>query len=279
MIALANLRAALFEKCGSTRPLAAFRILLIILLWSRFAGDLALWNTSSIAEILLGLAFYILTIASLIGWHTRRAMALLAGVLALLYFHFGFRLGHQPWTHHHVYLLVVCTVLCAIGPCDRSFSLDRWRALKANQHRPEQGHLIANHLIRLQLAAVYFWTAYDKTNFDFLSGARLDQILHFHYAGTVIEPLILWPPLITLAAISVVAVEYFLAVAIIFRRWLSIALILGFGLHLAFYYLLPVSTFSLTMMLMYIMVLPTQKVHVFFEIMLSSKNGKSIDTT
>lgn len=273
-----KIHSILLEQSGSTRPIAAFRILLMLLLWSRFAGDLTLWNAGGTSEVLLGLAFFTLTGASLIGWQTRRAMALLAAVMALMYFHFGIHLGRQPWTHHHVYLLVICTVLCAIGPSERSFSLDRWLAVRANRPTRELGSLTANHLIRLQLASVYFWTAIDKSNFDFLSSARLDQILHFHYNGTPMEVILLWPPLIFLLSVTVVIIEYFLAFAILIQRYTKPVFLIGFSLHLLFYYVLPVSTFSLTMMIMYIMLIPSQHFHPFFDQMLESKSHRMQDS-
>lgn len=255
----------LLHSVGSTRPLGLFRILLIMLLWSRFASDMALWSAQSISDLVLGLSFFTLTGFVLVGWHTRRAIALLAAILALIYFHYGINRGHAPWVHHHVYLLLVCTLFCALGPCDRSFSVDRWLAMRAGAAQPESGSLLANRLLQIQLAAVYFWTAVDKTNADFLSGMRLDQILHFHYDGSFLAPVLLWTPLVVGAAVAVVVVEYFLAIGILFRRWLRAVFFLGFSLHILFYYLLPVSTFSLTMMAMYLLIVPAQRVHVVFD--------------
>jgi hypothetical protein len=135
----------------------------------------------------------------------------------------------------------------------------RWIAGFRSERGPptrECGSLVTNRLLQLQLAAVYFWAAVDKTNADFLSGARLDQILHFHYDGSFLAPVILWTPLVVGAAVAVVIVEYFLAIGVLLRRWLPTVFFFGFALHLTFYYLLPVSTFSLTMMAMYLFLLP-----------------------
>lgn len=255
----------LLEARGSTRPLALFRIMLIFLLWSRFAADVSLWNAENAADLALGAAFFGLTMAALVGWQTNRTLTLLAAVLALIHFHFGLNQGYWPWTHHHVYLLFISTALCALGPAGKSFSMDRWLALKQGKAPSETGSLTANRLLQLQLAAIYFWTAFDKTNEHFFSGIRLDQILHFHYYGTFLEPVILWSPLIVTASITVVVVEYFLAFAILLEKWLPIVFLLGLGLHATFYYLLPVDTFSLTMMTMYLFLLPSNQVHRFID--------------
>ncbi len=254
-------RSWLLDAEGSTRPLGLFRVLLILLLWARFAQEMALWNQETPAQAALGAAFFILTTLALVGWHTRRAMVLLAGVLALVHYNIGLHGGYAPFTHHHVYLLMVCTVLCAMGPCERSFSLDRVLALRRGQARPEQGSLLANRLLLLQLMAVYFWTAVDKTNMAFLSGVRLDQVLHFHYYESFLAPFVLWGPGIVAASILVVVVEYFLAIGILLGRWQRLVLGLAVVLHGVFYVLLPVQTFSLTMLALYLFVVSPDRVH------------------
>lgn len=262
--ASARLRACagwLLDAHGSTRPLGLFRILLVLLLWARLADELAVWNQETWAQAGLGVAFFLLTTMALIGWHTRRAMVLLAGVMVLVHFDPGLFAGHAPFQHHHVYLLMAATILCALGPCDRSFSLDRVLALRRGQARPEQGPLLVNRLLLLQLAAVYFWGAVDKTNAVFLSGVRLDQVLHFHYHESFLEPLVLWGPGVVAASVLVVVVEYFLAIAILLGRWPRVVLTLAVLLHGAFYILLPVQTFSLTMLAMYLFLVSPECVH------------------
>lgn len=246
---------------GSTRPLGLFRIALVLLLWARFSQELAFWNAVDIEQVAAGLAFFALTPLALIGWQTRRVMTALAILMTLVYFHFGLVQGYAPFTHHHVYLLTICTILCAIGPCERSFSLDRYAALKRKKPAPESGSLLANRLLLLQLTAVYFWAAWDKTNAPFLSGTRLEQIMHFHYSQIEWAQLLLTPEFIVASSVAVVIAEYFLAGAILFRKLLPVALVVGLLLHGVFYVLLPVQTFSLTILSMYIFALPSRTVH------------------
>ena len=68
-----------------------------------------------------------------------------------------------------------------------------------------------------------------------------------------------------LAALSfaVVVVEYFLAYAILTRRWRKVAFCIGLSMHATFYLMLPVSTYSATMMLLYLALLDPKTVRDF----------------
>ena len=265
----------LFEQRGSTRPLALFRIALVILVWTRLSADLALWNATGPIEAMVGLTLLVLGALLLVGIHTRRTAALFATTMVVIYFHLGINEGHVPFTHHHIYLLMICSVLVALGPCERSFSYDAWTAATRGTPLSENGRLTANHLIILQLAAIYFWTAVDKSNFIFLSGLRLDQILHLHYYESVFAPILLWKPLVLSASIAVVIVEYALAVLVLSRRNLRLTFGLGLLLHGSFFYLLPVQTFSATMLAMYIMLARPEAVHTVTDRIVCRRNSNA----
>jgi hypothetical protein len=166
----------------------------------------------------------------------------------------------------------VSVSLLALSPCGRSFSLDRYRALAtARSPRdvpPEYGDLWTQRLIALQLGALYFWTAVDKTNWHFLSGQRLQEAFIWSYSGSGLEPLISAGALLPVLAVTVVVVEYLLAFAIFVRRWRACVLPMGLALHAAFYVLLPVSTYSATMMVLYLALLDPDEVHRFIDRML-----------
>ena len=98
------------------------------------------------------------------------------------------------WAHHHVYLLAVACLLLAMTDCGRSYSIDRLRAVNAaGRAQPmrddplEYGSLLGQRLIALQLSAMYFWTAIDKTDRAFLSGERLEQTFTWIYSGRALE--------------------------------------------------------------------------------------------
>jgi hypothetical protein len=179
----------------------------------------------------------------------------------------GFLFEHPGWRSHHIYLLVVTVSLLALSPCGRSFSWDRYRALAQNPGDvpPEYGELWPQRLMALQLGALYFWTAVDKTNWLFLSGQRLEHAFAWAYTGRLLEPLIALGPVLAVLSIVVVVVEYFLAFAIYVRRWQAWVLPIGLALHATFYILLPVNTYSATMMVLYLALLDPDAVHRFLD--------------
>ena len=133
--------------------------------------------------------FFVATALLFVGYHSRVA-AVWAGMVGLaMYQYFGHELGREPWTHHHTYLLAVAALLIALTPCGRSYSVDRYLAVMRAGHDglpppPERGNLWGLRLIVLQLSVLYFFSAFDKTSYAFLSGARLEQIFLWYYAGS-----------------------------------------------------------------------------------------------
>jgi uncharacterized membrane protein YidH (DUF202 family) len=251
---------------GSTRPAALLRISLALVLWARFAGELALYRLRSPAEVALALVFFAVSTLMLVGLWARLAAALTAATMIVLFYGFGLYGGKIGWLHHHTYLLMWATILCALSPCGRSLGVDRWRALRRAERGgspapPERANLWAMRLCGLQLVVLYLASALDKTDLAFLGGDRLEAILLWTYvdAGLTASP---W---LRLAAIGgswfVVAMEYALGLGLLHpraRRWL---LWPGLAMHAGFYVLVPVSTFSVTVACLYLAVLDPDAVH------------------
>lgn len=245
------------DTYGSSRSSALIRIGVALLFWSRWAGELLLYMNQSVIGLILSLNFFVATTLLFVGYKSRLA-ALWTGTVGLvIYFYFGHALGREPWTHHHTYLLGVTALLLTLTPCERSFSLDRYLAVtRAEQSGqsppPERGNLWGLRLIVLQLSVLYFFSAYDKTSFAFLSGARLEHIFLWFYAGSDYPDLPGLPTLAMLAAIIVVLVEYALAFGLPFRPTRRYLVWIGLAFHAILYVTLPVYTFSATMMLLYL---------------------------
>lgn len=260
MHALRRLQAWALDSEGSTRPAALLRVALALVLWARFADELAPYRVRNPEELALGLTFFAGSTLMLLGLWTRIATATTAATLVALFYGFGLHLGRLGWIHHHTYLLMWATILCALTPCGRSLSVDRWRALRRAERdgtppAPERANLWGMRLCALQLAALYLAAAVDKTDPAFLRGDRLEAILLWTYAdlGLTASPAL--RAAATVGAWLVLIAEYTLAVGLLHpraRRWLIVP---GLALHAGFYLLVPVSTFSVTVWCLYIAVL------------------------
>jgi len=279
LIAMASARMADFlrwgaDAQGSTRPLGLMRIAIATIVFVRFANEVSLYQGDSLSFVLLGLAFFGLTSMMLVGFKAQAACTGVAITLMTMHFYMGKVHGYPGWSSHHIYILVVSVCLLALSPCGRSFSWDRYRALARAQDArdipPEHGDLWPQRLIALQLAALYFWAAVDKTNWSFLSGQRLEEAFIWSFTGRALEPLISLGTILAVLSIIVVVVEYFLAFAIFVRRWQAFVLPLGLALHAAFYVLLPVNTYSATVMVLYLALLDPDAVHRFLDRMIQN---------
>jgi len=283
LIAMASARMADFlrwgaDAQGSTRPLGLMRIAIATIVFVRFANEVSLYQGDSLSFVLLGLAFFGLTSMMLVGCKAQAACTGVALTLMTMHFYMGKVHGYPGWSSHHIYILVVSVSLLALSPCGRSFSWDRYRALAQAQDArdipPEHGDLWPQRLIALQLAALYFWAAVDKTNWSFLSGQRLEEAFIWSFTGRALEPLISLGAILAVLSILVVVVEYFLAFAIFVRHWQAFVLPLGLALHAAFYVLLPVNTYSATVMVLYLALLDPDAVHRFLDRMIQN-HGQS----
>lgn len=114
---------------GSTRSAALIRIGLALLLWTRFAADLAPWAAPTPGRILLGASFYLASTLMLVGAWSRWTTAWTGATLLVMVYGVGPR-GMEPWIHHHTTLLAHATTLLAFTACGRSLSLDRWWGLR-----------------------------------------------------------------------------------------------------------------------------------------------------
>lgn len=257
---------------GSTRAVGLLRICLALIIWVRFAQHMRLIDANALWQAGLTVAFFTATAMMLIGWRSQIACALTATILFFFYYWWG-HTAPEPipsWSGHHVYILFAGTALLSLTPCGRSYSLDRWLAIRRaeaqGQPMPEErGRLWGQRLIVIQMAALYFWTAIDKTGAHFLSGDRLEAIMIWGYTGRALEAVMTFAPVAAPAAILVTLIEYFLPVGIIVRRLHPVAIPVGLALHAAFYVMLTVNTYSITMMALYLAVVDPDSLHRFLD--------------
>ena len=248
----------------STRSVGLIRIGLVLLIWSRWGGELVFCRDIRLSAILFSSAFFIVTGLMCVGLWTRASTM---GTFILISIRFA---THQPSQHHHVFLLIMSTLLSALTPCGRSYSLDRWlalrRALKSGlPPPPETGNLWGLRLIAIQLSMVYFWTACAKLYWGFLSGAGLQLLVYNYYAGYDYASIPGFSALCFITAITTVILEFSLAFGLFIPKLRKYLMPVGIILHILFYVLLPIRTFTLTMILLYLAFIPATSVHRFID--------------
>ncbi len=177
---------------------------------------------------------------------------------------------HGAFRHHHTFLLVMAILFIALTPCGRSYSLDRWLALRRAKKLglpppSEIGNLWGLRLIAIQLSVVYFWTAYEKLYWGFLSGERMELLFYNYYAGYDYASILGFSALCCIVAITTVILEFLLAFGLYIPRFHKYLMPVGIVLHVLFYLLLPIRTFTLAMILLYLAFIPATSVHRFID--------------
>ena len=94
-----------------------------------------------------------------------------------------------------------------------------------------------------------------------LSGDWLARVFEWGYAGHILYPVLTLKLFLISASIIVLIVEYYLAAAVLCRLWLPVTCTIGIALHLCFALMLNVDTYSLTMILGYLAVIPADRIH------------------
>jgi hypothetical protein len=268
------------DREASTRPAALLRIGLAVVILARFASELTFRVDLDLARAGITACLWGAAIAMLLGWRAQAACALAALAITAGAWRFGSQGG---WNHHHVYLLVVATACTAITPCGRSYSLDRWRALAAAERAgapppPERGLVWAQHLIAVQLTAVYFWGAIDKCNPGWLRGDKFEAQVLFYIFDSDPPELAGWRAALVALSLGTVALELALAVGLWLRRarrWLVPA---GVAFHVFIYMTLPVTVFSALSCLLYLAYFDPDEVHRAID-RLSARDGAGAPRT
>ena len=257
-----------FDKEASTRSSALLRIGLVFLAWSCFANRLIIYRTFQSPDwFLLGLMFFIFSGMLCIGWRTKFSNVGLALVLNVMVFYLGVKDNYFTFRTYPATLITMSLTWLCFLPSGKSFSLDRYITIskikdQKNIIPKEIGQVWALNLIRLQVAVVYLFAAIDKSYLDF--NERLEQILQSAYFGSYLP----WEGLrfiILLISLLTILILYLLAFGLFIKRWHRWLMPIGIIFHILIYVLIPVRTFSLTMILLYIAFLDPDDVHYFLK--------------
>lgn len=253
---------------GSTRALGLVRLGLPLIVWTEWGEDLLVLRDLRPPVIAIGLSTFFSTALLFVGYRSRLAALWSAlsiyGVIAYL----GITLG-RPYVHHHTHMLLLTAFLLALTPCGGSYSVDRWLAVRRARRAgapvpPEVGPLWGQRLLCVHLSTIYLWTAWQKLSVTFLSGARLQHLYIQYYGGSELPPWPLSTAMIPAAWITV-ALELFLAIGLWFARTRRVAIVAGVLFHLVLYLALPVATFSVQVILLYLLFLDPRTLHAFLD--------------
>ncbi|MCK6212222.1 HTTM domain-containing protein [Georgenia sp. EYE_87] len=165
--------------------------------------------TPSMVQVLASVAL-IAAVLLLLGVFARTAAALTAASagLALL-------LDQQTYSNHLV-LFVCLAALLAFSRCAEVLTFPRRNGLSSVPYWPV-------FLMKLQVSAVYGYTASSKINEQYLSG----EVIGIHQDGIIEFPAALLP----IVAIASIVAEYVLSIALWIPRIRLAATALGAGLH------------------------------------------------
>lgn len=263
------IRAALLRE-GSTRPAALMRVATMGMMWDLYASGMRLMDSLEPGRVLLGLNFWGSTILFGVGLWTRWTGLWVGATAMAIYFYGGYVLDIEPWTHHHNYMLQFCVLLLGLSPCGRSYSVDRWLEVRRAEREgrppaPERGPMWAITLICWQVSLLYFWGAYNKSYYAFLIGSRMENYFMYYYTGSDRPDALWWKVFMVASGAGSIFFEYLLAFGLWVRRWQVWLIPAGILFHLGIYYTLPVSTFSLTMAVLYLAFLDPDRVHRFID--------------
>jgi hypothetical protein len=269
--------AAFLDRQGSTRPVSLMRLGLPLLLWDRYANELLPFRSLGSQHLWTGASFFVATTLMFFGVASRWSTAWVGGTLLHMFFGIGVAQGHEPWTHHHTFLLTMAPCLLALTPCGGSWSFDRWWALRRAERAgtplpAERGVLWAVPLLALQLSAIWGWGAWDKCNRAFLSGERMQHDLMTLYLGSDAPVGVWWPWFTHFLAVSTVVLEFAFAFGMFFRRLQPVLVPTAIVFHGLLFWSLPVGPFSLTMWLLTLAYLDADAVHAWFDRMHAARS-------
>jgi hypothetical protein len=109
------------------------------------------------------------------------------------------------------------------------------------------GDLWALPLIPIQVSVVYFWSAFAKTDWAFMSGERHEEIVMSAFKLTTLPDVPYFHEMCLLSAIAALGIEYVFAFLMWIPRTRWFLIVLASAFHAILYHAVPVYTFSVTM--------------------------------
>lgn len=281
---LTRLRASIFavlDHEGSTRAFGLLRIVAVFVITQRVTYSWAPHQLDMTpTETLWSVVFWLSAWCALFGYRTRASLVVMSAAYTAIHIYYGKVLGHGSLGHPAQPLQVIW--LLVFTPCERSFSVDRYLAVRrarAGGHAPpeEVGPLWMRAGFILHLTAIYFWAVYDKSDAMWFTGARLERIWMSHYGSS--DDFALYGGLLhglsVLGAWGTYALEVMLTIGLFIPRLYRFLIPTAFVLHMAFWLVLGVGPFTSMMLAAYLGVIDPAWVHRFVETLTGSASASA----
>jgi hypothetical protein len=250
---------------GSTRQVALMRISLATVLWASWGYPFILHFDLHPDRVLLALSFYLASLLLFVGRWTRFATVWVAVTLGVALWHLGEADASTIWSKQHRQLTFVMTLLLALTPSGKSFSLDRWRSIRRARadKRPipaEAGPLWGVVGIRLFAGLVLAFTTLWLLQSDWISGVYVEAAF-FDGQGAELSARLGSRGWARALAALLVGAHLFTAVGVWFRRTRTHAVVTGTATYALIFILTPLDTLALVVAWLLFSFLPADGVH------------------
>ena len=288
---LQRLRFHIVIETGSTRAVALFRIFFTMLVINSLGDEFLFWKvlpggdgpqfplTQHLAFGVVGALFLTSSPMVLFGYKTRPASIVMAISLLLAFFMLGdsdFQM--LRFRHHHTQLMMTCATALACAPAGRSFSVDRYLAIKKAQANgtpvpAEWGRLTGQRMICFVITSLYFGGAVDKMRVAYLSGHELERTLLSYFSDADRWPM--FPGFWWAMGIGSVVWELVLAFGLWVPRLQKPLIIGSVAFHILLAFTMNVGSFGAMTCLASMMFLHTSIIHRACDLMMTPSSPSS----
>jgi len=260
-----------WTETASTRSLALIRIGLAAAIWATWGKDLVLTYNLVPKQFVVAALVMTATTMMLVGLCSRIASAVTG--LGLAYVMVAHEYVQVPlWPDVQVALLSAAPVILALGPCGRSYSLDRWIALRRSDKRetappPELGDVRALGVLTVLVIGAQAIEALTMSRGPWLSGYTLERVILWQATGSSppgpgLLALTAWLPAVAIAAC---VLWWGLVLAMVYPRTRPWAAAVGVGVQLVIYLLIPAGTGPLVFVVLYLALIEPNRVHALID--------------
>ncbi|KIG19350.1 hypothetical protein DB30_03906 [Enhygromyxa salina] len=255
----------------STRPLGIIRIFAMLVVIHECSSLLVSHRVIDQLPCLLLCWVVLLSMGfALVGYKTRWALGLMAVSFGIVHVYFGVHLRNFDLGKPVQMFQII--VLLWLTPSERSLSIDRYLALRREARGgdpapPERMPWWQLELYLLEICTIYFWASENKTDPEWLQGARMERY-YIEWYGTS-DAFVYAPRWVHWGAVfmayATTALEFTLTFGLLIRRIRHWVWAGGIMLHLGIMLMFSVPFFTSMMFTVLIAALPPQWIHDLIE--------------